>query len=299
MPFDLPRRQALVAKGYVMERSEVPAELWGRDTRRHATDQTNRRVKQADLIVEEIKRWITSDKQPGDRLPQERDLIAHFGSSRSSVREALRTLEVQGLVRIRTGPNGGAFIAEIPPERTYEVLRNYLHFEGLNGIQIYQLRKLLEPELAASTAEALTEADFAALADTLSASSGPWTDIERIQEMRVAEIEFHNILARACPNPLLRVWCLFLNDLLEDLVVYRKGHVATHDEYIHSNTDYHTRLLEALHRRDRYAVREIMLAHMIDCENYMMKLEGVVEQKFLSPKLRSLDPREGRQTASR
>lgn len=239
-----------------------------------------RRIKQADVIAHEIKLWIADDKKPGDRLPLERDLIARFSSSRGTIREALRMLEVQGLIRIRPGPNGGASVTEILPERACEMLRNYLHFEGLNGLQIYQLRKLLEPELAATVAGILTETNLADLADTLVISSGPWTDTESIQKERMAELEFHNILARACPNPLLRTWCMFINELLAELVVYKKGYVATHNEFKHSNTDYHTRLLDALRRGDKGAARETMLAHMIDCDNYMVKLEGVVEQAF-------------------
>lgn len=249
------------------------------------------KLKQSDHIVLAIKQWIANGLKPGDRLPQEAELISQFGCARGTAREALRTLEVQGLIRMRSGPNGGATVAEIPPERACEMLLNYLHFEGLDGLQIYQLRKILEPELAGSVAGTLTPAAIEALEETIHVSDQPWDSPLQIERIRMAEIEFHNILARNCSNPLLRVWCLFINQLLADLVVYKKGHVASQEEFRHSNTDYHHRLLDALKRKDGHAAREAMLAHMIDGENYMVKLGGVVTQNFLgNPALSSAQP---------
>ena len=67
------------------------------------------RQKRSDLMVEEIKRWIVAEgKKPGDRLPKERDLIAIFGVSKGTVRESLKSLEVQGLIRISNGPQRGS-----------------------------------------------------------------------------------------------------------------------------------------------------------------------------------------------
>ena len=70
-----------------------------------------KRQKLSDVIVEDVKRWIVAErKQPGDRLPNEKELIELFGYSKSTVREALKALEVRGLIAIRTGPGGGAYL---------------------------------------------------------------------------------------------------------------------------------------------------------------------------------------------
>ena len=86
-----------------------------------------RRIKRADQIVESVKRWVVvNGKQPGDRLPNERELMAQFECSKGTVREALKSLEVQGLVSIKTGPNGGAVLERVPYEKASQLLRNFL-----------------------------------------------------------------------------------------------------------------------------------------------------------------------------
>src|SRR6056297_3955912 len=65
-----------------------------------------------------IKDWVVErGMMPGDRLPGEPELIAHFGMAKGTIREALRVLEAQGLIRTRTGPGGGAFVNEVTEVR--------------------------------------------------------------------------------------------------------------------------------------------------------------------------------------
>jgi len=70
------------------------------------------------VIVDQIKLLIRDGRlTPGDRLPSERDLCQRFGVSRVTVREALRVLEASGLVEIRVGARGGAFVTTPSTER--------------------------------------------------------------------------------------------------------------------------------------------------------------------------------------
>ena len=115
-------------------------------------------------MVEEIKRWIAERRLgPGDKLPKEDELQELFGVSKGTAREALKSLEVQGLVTVTTGPAGGATIGEVPLERAFQLLQNYLFFRELDVAQIYAVRRVLEPELAAGAVPHLTEEHFAAL----------------------------------------------------------------------------------------------------------------------------------------
>jgi len=129
-----------------------------------------RAQKRGDMVVEEIKRWIAERRLiPGDKLPKEAALQELFGVSKGTAREALKSLEVQGLVTVSTGPAGGATINEVPLERTFQLLQNYLFFRDLNVAQIYAIRRVLEPELAAGAVTHLTEADFDALERSIDA----------------------------------------------------------------------------------------------------------------------------------
>ena len=64
--------------------------------------------KRGDVIADQIKQWIVKHNlRPGDRLPSEKVLTETFEVGKASVREALKSLEVQGLIRTSTGPTGG------------------------------------------------------------------------------------------------------------------------------------------------------------------------------------------------
>src|SRR6516225_4058987 len=123
-----------------------------------------RPLKRGDLVVEEVKRWIADGRLgPGDKLPKEDDLQALFGVSKGTAREALKSLEVQGLVTVTTGPAGGATINEVPLQRAIQLVQNYLFFRNIDVGQIYAVRRLLEPELAAGAVPHLKQEHFVAL----------------------------------------------------------------------------------------------------------------------------------------
>ena len=133
-----------------------------------------KRQKLSDVIVESVKRSIVTEAlHPGDRLPTERELMEHFECSKGTAREALKALEVEGLVSTRTGPTGGAYLNEVGTEPASRALRNYLHFQHLDGEQVYQLRKVIEVELAVSVMGKLSEADYAALQANIDFCSAP------------------------------------------------------------------------------------------------------------------------------
>lgn len=134
------------------------------------------------------------------------------------MRDALKALEVRGLISIRTGPGGGACLQQVP-----EPLRNFLHFHRLDGHHIYQLRKALEPELAARVVGKLTPEQFERLEENIRLCALEPTGEDELRMQREAELAFHRMLAESRPNPVLSFMCRFLNDLLRDLVVYKKA----------------------------------------------------------------------------
>lgn len=234
---------------------------------------TPSRPKLADLIVEDVKRWIVAErKQPGDRLPNEKELVDLFQCSKSTVREALKSLEVHGLIKIRTGPGGGAFLQQVEHDHASEPLRNFLHFHHLDGHHIYQLRKILEPELAASVVGKLTPDQFERLDASIRLCATVGTTEEEVRAQRVAELEFHSILTESCPNPVLSFICRFMNDLLKDLMIYKKALDSRH--FGEANIDYHSQLLDAFRTGDPESVRAIMAEHMSDAEHHMDEMES-------------------------
>jgi DNA-binding FadR family transcriptional regulator len=229
-----------------------------------------RRVKRTDLLVDVIKRWIVEgDLAPGAALPNEAELQKLFGMSKGTVREALKALEVQGLVSIRTGPKGGATLTAVPFERTFQLLANHWFFQPVDLDQIYALRRLLEPELAAIAAAGLTEADLGRLEANLAVAH----DLTVPPGVRgAADLGFHDILAEACPNVLLGLQCRILNEALRRLV----GITAALEELEalnHANIAAHDGLMDAFRARDPEAARRLMAEHIAEAEAHVRRLD--------------------------
>lgn len=243
---------------------------------------TPRRAKLAELISDDIKRWIAAEGlAEGDRLPNEKALMALYESAKGTIREALKILEVEGLITLKTGPKGGAVIRQPGMEPASRMLRNFLHFQTLDGRQVYQLRKLLEVELAVSIVGRLSEADFARLEANMAACAC-CDGSEDHRQQRFLELEFHQLLAEACPNPLLAFMCRFLDDMLRDLVVIKKAYIPERKQFDRANHDYHRRLIDAYRREDPLEVRRLMAEHMADAEHHMSALETEMAAQMLT-----------------
>ena len=96
---------------------------------------------------------VSEGMQPGDRLPNEAAMIARFGLGRGSVREALRILEVHGIINLRAGPGGGPVVAAVHPA---DVARSFSMYLGQVGATLNELaatRRLIEPIVARLAAE--------------------------------------------------------------------------------------------------------------------------------------------------
>lgn len=230
-----------------------------------------------------IKDWVVErGMQPGDRLPGEPDLMAHFGMAKGTIREALRVLEAQGLIRTRTGPGGGAFVNEVSDARARALLGNYFFFKDIHVADIYDLRRVLEPALAADLAGRLGEDRIAQLEAVMAVYDSPAETIEESERQRIAELDFHDILASFSPNPLMRFQCRFLISLLKDLAVCRTIYRRRIPDLRRKGHHYQSRLIEALRAGDAGAARSIMRSHMITAHRMMEEQETIVRRHFLS-----------------
>lgn len=241
-----------------------------------------KRQKLSDLAAEEIKHWVmASNMQAGDRLLPERELMERLGVSKGTMREALKSLEVQGVINISAGAGGGASVTAVSYEKSAELLSNYFFFEKLDASEIYKLRSIVEPEMAVSVVGLLTEEHFQRLEQSIANCCTEPEEAEDRRRQRIEELEFHVLLAELCPNPLLSFVCRFINRLLTDLVVFKKIYQVKEKKIAQANHESHSKLLDAYRREDTEAVRRLMGEHMAECETHITELEAVVEQRFL------------------
>ena len=252
-------------------------------TTRSRAERPEGRRSRPEQVAEAIKRWVVEHHlKPGDRLPSEPELIERFGMAKSTIREAMRLLEAQGLVRTRTGPGGGSFVNQVTKERARALLGNYFYFRDLTIRDIYQLRRALEPELAASLAGTLPEAVLDALRDNTAAYAAPAGSLEEEREQHVASLRFHAILAEHAENELLGFVIGFMASVLSDITVTRQLYAPPNAELWQRGRDYQMRLLDALRTGDAEAARKIMADHMETAQALMEGQEARMVRQFIT-----------------
>jgi GntR family transcriptional regulator, transcriptional repressor for pyruvate dehydrogenase complex len=240
--------------------------------------------KRGDMMVEEIKRWMAERQvKVGDRLPKEAELQALFGLSKGSTREALKSLEVQGLVTLKSGPDGGATVTEVPFPRTFQFVQNHLFFKGVDTATIYGVRRLIEPELAASVAEDVEDATLQRLEANIELCAPVPTSVEQSSRLQAADLYFHDIIAEAAPNAMLQFNCKCINEMLRT-IVFRAGSTAMRKhglELHHANLSAHQGILAAMRKRDPARVRKLMLTHIVQVEELVARMQGVWESRLV------------------
>ncbi len=240
------------------------------------------RRKRTDEIADAIKRTIIEHGlQPGDRLPQERELMDQFAASKGTIREALKALEVQGLITIRTGPGGGAFIATMSESRAMSLLSNYLFAKTPTISDIYALRKTLEPLVAVSAMPNIDEAGYKRLNDIISIYDHEPADAQERWDQRMAELDFHGVVAEYSDNALLAFICRFLQRLLKDLAICRDIYVQPKPVARQEGIEYQHQLIAAMRGGDGAAVQRIMAEHMAYAEKAMLGLQAELTGDFL------------------
>jgi DNA-binding FadR family transcriptional regulator len=172
-----------------------------------------------DEIVTQVRGMLRDGSlRPGDRLPSERLLAEQFGVSRNTVREAIRMMEISGLVRLKLGAAGGAFIAEPDPGIAARGLADALQLTTLSLSDITEARLWVESIVVRVACERMTEEQLRALHDNVDevsklSAEGNW------ERKAIVHVEFHNLLADATGNPVMAVLMRSMADLLRELAL--------------------------------------------------------------------------------
>jgi len=225
----------------------------------------NKSEKVSDNIISQIRDSILSGRlKPGDRLASEKELIAQFGVSKATMREALRVLEVMGLVEIRKGTSGGAFVAEVDMKTTINSIINFIHFKPISVKEITMLRYFIEPTVASIAASKRTEKDVGNLREIIGGA------IAHSQAEVSREIGFHRYLARMTENTLL----ILLIDFVDNLLSTMKAGLDLGPEFYQNVRKAHGIILECLIQRDPAAAGIAMANDLLQVGRHMaMKMD--------------------------
>ncbi len=167
-----------------------------------ASYQPLERRKVYEQIAEQLLAQVGSGRlKPGDALPPERELTESFGVGRSSIREALRMLESQGVI---TDASGGAFVVAAAGNPLNSSLRLLLELDERTGMHdVYELRRILECEAAALAAERRTDEHLEAMDAAVAEMDAALTEGGRGDRFIDADLRFHLAVAEATGNRLV------------------------------------------------------------------------------------------------
>ena len=164
-------------------------------------------------ICEQIRQRLASGVlRPGDKLPAERELALEFKVSRPAVREALRTLEISGVVSLQKGVKGGAFIRDGNPAMLTQSLQDLVFLGRVSLRSLAETRVLINGLVIRLACERATEEDFRAIEQNIDFIESS----EDLEHRAEAGVMFFRLIAKSTRNEVLTM----LVDSLGDIVRY-------------------------------------------------------------------------------
>lgn len=204
-------------------------------------------------VMEQIKDLVRKGKlKRGDKLPSERDLCDQLQVSRTSVREAIRALEMLGLIEAKHGE--GNFINDNFEKSLLEPLSIVFMLLGSNAEEILELRKIIEPETAALAAKNITEdqiIELRKIADELNHAEDVETSVS-------LDKKFHYKITQASGNPLISSIMFSISSLVENYIENSKVHIFS-KEIVKSH---HEEICIALETHNGVAASSLVKKHL-------------------------------------
>ncbi|MBU1275286.1 MAG: FCD domain-containing protein [Proteobacteria bacterium] len=198
-----------------------------------------RRKKAYEEVAEAIRRQVFTGRLEQDQqLPPERELAENYGVSRVVVREAIRTLELAGILRVQKGAGGGTFVCHDLDKPLVTSMQNMLAGGDITLNDLFEMRLLLEPPAAALAAQRGDAAGLVRLAEVLDLAHKSRDDS---QALRDHNLEFHRRLVALAGNPLLSLLCETVLGILVDSLrgkLSRQTSLTVHE--------YHYKIFEAV-----------------------------------------------------
>ena len=217
-------------------------------------------------IIEQIKLNISAGElKKGDKLPSERLMCAMFGLSRSTVREALKTLEILGLIECMHG--SGYYISSNLSNAISEPLSIMMLLERGGIMHTHELRRALELESAGLAATNTNDSDIAAMESLITRISK-----EPDEQVKAAlDQQFHYAIARSTGNPLLMTLLNACESLINEHIHDARIHIirsGNNEELINLQ---HAEILDAIKAHDSFAATQAVSRHMELIANSLVK----------------------------
>jgi len=194
--------------------------------------------------------------RPGDKLPPERELAVQLKVSRAALREALRSLEIAGVIALRKGVKGGAFVQSGDPANMTRVIQDLMHLGAISLADLTEARQLIQSGVVRLACARATEADIEAIARNVERTAET-SRRGQGEERRAAIAEFYRLLALATRNEALKI---LVDSITDILVRFLRG--ISEDVELPGLVAHRRRFLRHLRARDSAKAAREMEAHL-------------------------------------
>lgn len=208
-------------------------------------------------IADQIRAAIVSGRlREGERLPPERELAEQFGVSRVTVRDALRALEAMGLIEVRVGARGGAFVTVPSGSVVGQTMSDMMLMQALTPADIVEARLVVELGTVTLACARATDEDLERLREL---SENAERELSAKTYTRELSWDFHAVLSQLAHNAALEGVAHSFRSTLSMHPIRRRetggGHAQTVEE--------HKRILDAIAKRDAATARREMARHLL------------------------------------
>jgi DNA-binding FadR family transcriptional regulator len=213
-------------------------------------------------VARDLVYYICDGQLPeGTRLPPELEMQNIFGVGRTTLREALRILELRGVIVIRPGRGGGPIVRQPQTSDMREALALFLQFRFATLADVIGARIMLEPAVAAAAAEQISPTEVVVLRETVQLMLEDVTDEVTFSEQYN---RFHSKLADAAGNPVIAI----LIDSLHFVGVGRSDGIEFRPQIIGLVARSHLEIVDAVERGDAELASAAMRRHLVDAKTY-------------------------------
>ena len=217
-------------------------------------------IRISDEILRQLRGAVFSGKfQTGDRLPNERKLAEQFAASRTSVREALRALEQEGVIHTRKGVNGGAFISQVDHRMVSRPFQTLLQLRKISIGHISEVRLIFEPEAARLAARRASPEDLEELKTVIEKMT---LVVETGEAPSSNDLMFHKLIARAAKNPILEMLSESMLEVASKVISELHPSIDVLKHVLKCHKD----VFEAIRSGDGDRAFEVMTEHILDVQ---------------------------------
>lgn len=210
-------------------------------------------------ICDRIRAQIAAGTlRPGDKLPAERELAEQLGVGRNALREALRSLEIAGIVRLQKGAKGGAFIQAGDASRMDEVVRDMLSLGSISVGELTEARVHIQDLVVRLACERATAGDLDALSANVDRTEEVTAAGEYLERVECSR-EFYRLLVAAAHNQVLTMMVRSVTEILMQFVYTR---VAGGGKPQPRLVEKRRAFLAALRARDAELATRLMRTHL-------------------------------------